>query len=136
MSITLSIILFICWSITWFIVIVLYYYYDSIRWEKETNRELKTQEYAKRRLKILELVERHEQEEWYSIILEQLEILNKKYRHKITEEQLWMITCKEYNNLSREKIQEIVNIPMEHLLIYGCILPRDTRLRTQKLLRP
>ncbi len=58
------------------------------------------------------------------------------YTIEATEEQLWMITCKEYNNLSREKIQEIVNIPMEHLLIYGCILPRDTRLRTQKLLRP
>ena len=117
-----------------FVIFFIYNIYDTEMWIKK-EKEKEEKECEQHKLEVLELLERDEQEEAYFRILEQLKILNTKYKHKVTEEQLRMITCKQYNNLSREKIQEIVGIPMEHLLIYGCILPRDTRLRTQKLLR-
>lgn len=54
-------------------------------------------------------------------IFEQLDNLNTKFHKKVTPLQLWMITNKQHNNLSWELLQNELNIPMEQLLLYGCI---------------
>ena len=80
-----------------FVIFVIYSIYDTEIWIKK-QKEKEEREQQERSLEEAIELERqallNQQEEEYSRILEQLKILNKKYKHKVSEEQLWMITCK------------------------------------------